>query len=195
MKAVFCYNCKMKKRYEILNGLPATGPMYIPIGKVSYYSDHTEGFVVRFFKADDTDWVGNFKIGIGKLNAVYEFDNLTDLLVIAGGNCYLMNPEETTPKLFFGGDYQGAVTTDKGQLVLYNYFHLTIIETNGEYWHSEQISIDGIEEVQISGDMVMGVAYEPAYDEEEWMPFSYDITSRTLYTSEKNLKNRWWKFW
>ena len=50
------------KQYELLESLPAYGPMYIPISETGepFYS---EGVAVRFYKKDGTAWVGNFATG------------------------------------------------------------------------------------------------------------------------------------
>ena len=51
-----------EKQYEILEALPTYGPMYIPVTEndEAFYS---EGFPVRFYKSDGTNWVANFKPG------------------------------------------------------------------------------------------------------------------------------------
>jgi hypothetical protein len=61
------------KRYEILDGLPSYGPIYISISQdgIPFYS---EGFVVRFYKSDGTNWVANFKPGWTNSSGVYEFN-------------------------------------------------------------------------------------------------------------------------
>lgn len=66
-----------------------------------YYS---EGFVVRFHTDHGTSWVGNFDPGWTGLNAVYDFDHQTYILVIAGGTCYLMNPNDIKPISLIGCD-------------------------------------------------------------------------------------------
>jgi hypothetical protein len=63
-------------RYEILNSLPVYGPMYVPVtenGK-PYYS---EGFPVRFFKKDGSEWGANFEPGMTTFltyNPTYDAD-------------------------------------------------------------------------------------------------------------------------
>ena len=81
----------MDMRYEILESLPTYGPMYIPVTEDGepFYS---QGLAVRFFRDDNSDWVANFKPSWTGLNAIYEFDNQQNVLVIAGGTCYIMNP-------------------------------------------------------------------------------------------------------
>ena len=91
----------MDTRYEILESLPTYGPMFIPVtgDDEPYYS---QGFAVRFYRDDKSDWVANFKPGWTGLNAIYEFDNQQNVLVIAGGTCYIMNPNDTKPIEVFG---------------------------------------------------------------------------------------------
>lgn len=48
------------KRFEILNSLPAYGPLYVPISE-SGELFFSEGFIVRFLKKDASKWVANFK--------------------------------------------------------------------------------------------------------------------------------------
>src|SRR5690606_39492556 len=45
---------QVQRRYEILDGLPTYGPMYVPVSEDGepFYS---EGFVVRFYKSDRSE--------------------------------------------------------------------------------------------------------------------------------------------
>ncbi len=84
-----------KKRYEILNGLPAYGPMYVSVTEngESFYS---EGFPVRFYKTDGTEWIANFRPGWTDLKQVIEFKNTQNLLVLACGTCYIVVPDKVS---------------------------------------------------------------------------------------------------
>ena len=122
----------MNRRYDILDSLPTYGPMYIPISEYNdkYYS---EGFLVRFQTDHGTFWVGNFEPGWTGLNAVYDFDHQTYILVIAGRTCYLMNPNDIKPISIIGCDYQSVVKTLEGRLILQDSTHLSVFESSGEY--------------------------------------------------------------
>src|SRR6478736_3638893 len=113
-----------KKRYEILNSLPSFGPMYVPVtenGELFY----SEGFAVQFYKSDGTSWVANFKLGWTEFKAIYELEN-QNLVVIAGGACYLMNPDQTNPISAFGVGYVAALKTLNNRLILQDQTDLTI---------------------------------------------------------------------
>jgi hypothetical protein len=89
--------------------------------------------------------------------------------------------------------------TDIGQIVLCDNTNLTIVEPSGDFWHSEQLSLDGIKELKLEkNNRITGVAYEPSYDKEEWVNFTYDIDSRSLKNVQDRFitsKKAWWKFW
>lgn len=186
-------------RHELLEGLPPYGPMYIPVSEDGrpFYS---EGVVVRFYRADGTDWVANFEPGWTDLRAVFTFPDTDRVLVVACGCCYVMDPDETQPIAVFGVDCKYAVRSPDGRLILASTVCLTIVEPDGTHWNTERISWDGLEDLRIDGSTVSGMAYHPMLDSDEWLPFSYDIDHRELvggsFDWHEPLKKRpWWKFW
>ena len=194
----------MKNRYKVLDSLPPYGPMYIPIaadGKQFY----SEGFVVRFYRLDTTEWVANFELGGTRLREVIEFNNTSNLLIIADGTCYMMDPECSVPLFVFGGDYSKVIITEDQKFVLQNSIGLTIVEPNGTYWHSQRISWDGLADIMIDNGIVKGLSYDPTHDADEWVEFSYDVNSKELiggsynrsgfYHSQSMKKKPWWKLW
>ena len=106
----------MKNRYKVLDSLPPYGPMYIPIASDGrqFYS---EGFVVRFYKSDTSEWVANFELGRTSLREVIEFNGTPNLLIIADGTCYMMDPESSQPLSVFGGDYSKVIITEDRKIV------------------------------------------------------------------------------
>lgn len=190
----------MKNRYKILESLPPYGPMYMPIS-VDGKEFYSEGFVVRFYKSDDTEWVGNFYPGGTTLREVVELHDTTNLLIIADGTCYIMNPESSVPLMAFGGDYLNIFKANRNKFVLQDSVGLTIIEPDGTYWDSERISWDGLADVTIENNTVIGISYDPMYDADEWVYFSYDIDSKKLIggsfnkESESRPKRPWWRLW
>lgn len=187
-----------KKRYAILDSLPAYGPMYIPVtdDDEPFYS---EGFAVRFYKSDGTEWVANFKPGWTAFNKVFELKNSPNILVIASGTCYIMNPDQTKPISVFGNGYVDFFVNQEGRLILQNQIDLTIIETDGEYWDTERISWDGLKDLKLGNNIVSGLSYDPMNDADEWIDFSYNIESRILIGGSYNRynieKKPWWKIW
>ena len=103
------------KKYEILDSLPTYGPMYIPVSESGelFYS---EGFAVRFYRSDDTEWIANFQLGWTDLKEIYQLEDTSNLLVIACGTCYLMNSDETKPISVFGVGFERVLKTKTDDL-------------------------------------------------------------------------------
>ena len=186
----------MQKRYEILSSLPAYGPMYVSVSdnQEPFYS---EGFVVRFYKADATEWIANFQPGWTDLKQVIELEKTTNLLVVACGTCYFMNPDETKPLDVFGVDYCKIFKASNGRVVLQGQTSFTVIEPDGKYWRTQRISWDGLSEVNIVSNLLSGFAYNPMHDSDEWKHFTYDIDTKTLIGGTYHIieKKPWWKIW
>jgi hypothetical protein len=187
-----------KKRYEILEALPTYGPMYIPVTENGepFYS---EGFAVRFYKTDGTQWVANFEPGCTDLKTVIELTDTNNLLIIAFGTCYLMNPDHTKPLSVFGVGYLATFITQDGRLILQDQTDLTIVEPNGNHWDTERISWDGLKELALDKNIVTGFAYNTMYDAHEWVNFSYNIDTKELlggsYPRPHKIKKSKWRFW
>jgi hypothetical protein len=190
------------KRYEILASLPAYGPMYIPVTENGddFYS---QGLAVRFHREDGPSWVANFRPGWTALHEVHELSDSSHLLVIAGGTCYLMNPEKTKPLSIFGAAITGSFRLANGRLVLQSDIDLLIVETDGTHWHSDRISWDGLKELTVSDNSISGFSVDPATGDDE-VTFSYNTDTRKLtggsyqlyqMNSTMNKAKPWWKFW
>jgi len=203
----------VKSRFEILESLPTYGPMYIPVtgDDEPYYS---QGFAVRFYKDDKTNWVANFKPSWTGLNAIYEFEDQQNLLVIAGGTCYIMNPNNTKPIEVFGVGYETVIKTLDGRLILQDSINITVIEPNVEHWDTERISLDGLKDLKLDGNLITGLSFDPMNEKEEWVKFVVDLETRKVtggsyrqyelkpieqstesFHKKKGLKSAWWKIW
>ncbi|MDG4715063.1 hypothetical protein [Winogradskyella marincola] len=170
---------KNGKYFDILNSLPAYGEMYVPISEdnVPFYS---EGFVIRFYKSDGEDWVANFQTGWTEFNYVHEFETNPNILVVAGGTCYLMNPNKKEPINVFGVGFQNYLKTESNQIVLQDLTDLTVVEPNADYWRTERISWDGIKDLKLNGKFVTGLSYDPMNSKEEWVEFIVDLENREV---------------
>jgi hypothetical protein len=153
--------------------------MCIPVSENGELNNF-EGLVVRFLKSDGTNWVANFKPGWTELKGIYKLKISSNLLVIACGACYIMNPEATKPISVFGGAYETVFTTPDGQIVLGDDTGLTIIEKDNKYWHSDRISWDGLKVITVQGNLVKGLAFNLMHGFDEWVAFSFDLDSKIL---------------
>lgn len=203
------------KHYDILDGLPATGPMYIPVTDDGL-PFHSEGFVVRFFKSDKSVWVANFQPGLGGHSGVYELQELNKFAVFARGTCYMMTTDNTRPLETFGGSFQQVLIGDQKQLIAIDQTDITIIEPTGHHWNSERISWDSFKDIKLTGGIVSGLSFDPMDRENEWIPFTFNIATKEITggsfgryefipvgpnvqkverRDKKEKSKPWWKFW
>lgn len=153
--------------------------MYIPVTATGepFYS---EGYPVRFYRSNGTEWIANFQPGWTGLKHVVPLENTSKVLVIAFGACYIMNPDDTKPTSAFGFGYSHIHHASDNRLVLQDQTGLTIIEADGTYWHTERISWDGLAEVKVEKNMVSGLAFNPNHITEEWVNFYYNLDTKNL---------------
>lgn len=193
-----------KRKFQILDALPAYGPMYIPVtedGK-PYYS---EGFVVKFFKTNGDNWVANFQPGLKRFSEVFDFRNSNKLIVIAGGLGYVMDPDSVKPIGTFGASLDNAIRLNEDKIIASDDTLVREISSTGEQWRSPRISWDGIKEIKLENGLLTGLSYDPMNDDDEWVPFSINLTTRDIeggsyrryYTNNGQpiQKKKWWKMW
>jgi hypothetical protein len=176
----------VNQRCEILTSLPPYGPMYIPItaNGEPFYS---EGVAVCFYKTDGTKWVANFQPGWTNFTEIIKLKKTENVMVIARGTCYIMNPDDVKPVDVFGVGYQSIFEASADRLVLQDLIDLTIIEADGSHWSSERISWDGFSEVKVSNNFVSGLAYSPIHSGEHWFPFTFDLDTKKLTGGSYNV--------
>ena len=168
-----------EKRYEILEGLPTYGTMPVTVSDNNdpFYS---EGYVVRFYKKDGTDWVANFVPGWSKTRGIFELTG-SNLLILADGTCYVMDPENTAPISVFGVGFSAVFELPDGRFVLQDQVNLTVVEKDGSYRNSERISWDGFKDIKVEGTLIKGLCWTPIdKTNDEWLPFTYDVATGVL---------------
>lgn len=170
---------QVQRRYEILDGLPAYGPMYVPVSEDGepFYS---EGFVVRFYKSDGSEWVANFKPGWTGFSLVVDYPEINRIVVIAKGQGYIMTPDQEVPIDTFGVDIRDAIKTADGKIVLVDDIYVRLLDNEGAVWQSERISWDGIKDVKLKDNILTGLSYDPMDSINEWIPFSIDLDTKEI---------------
>jgi len=208
----------LDKRFEILDGLPPYGPMYVSVSsdEEPFYS---EGYVVKFNKTDGNDWVANFKPGWTDYYNVFDFPELDSIIVIAGGQGYIMTPDSEKPKSTFGLTIKDIIQKEDGSLICSDNIHiLTLDNKTGEFWKSDRISWDGIKDLKLIDNILSGRSYDPTNSIKPWAEFTLDLdtkkiiggsfqdfidknahleidTNGMLKEKPKTDKKSWWKIW
>jgi hypothetical protein len=169
-----------EKRFEILDGLPPYGPMYIPIS-IDEEPFVSEGYVVKFYKSNGEDWVANFKPGWTDYSNIFDFPEHDSTIVIAGGLGYIMTPENERPKTTFGMSIKNVIQTDGGSLICADDTHILILNNEtGEFWESERISWDGIKDLKINNNNLTGQSYDPTNLKMPWSDFSINLDTKVI---------------
>jgi len=185
----------MDKRYEILDGLPTYGEMAIPIVDEDDIFV-SEGYVVKFYKDDGSGWIANFPKGSSQLSFVKEFDNHT-ILVIAGGEGYIMNPNQEKPIKEFYNLIENIVELDDGGLIFATITDIVHLDKSGIIlWEKEDIFWDGIKDLSIVGNKLVGYCFDitTKKDEESWKKFIINLETQKMEggCTPIKLKNKLW---
>ena len=93
--------------FHVLPGLPPYGPLALPVPfSATGMGTHKEGFVVEFLPGESASWVGNFQRGLSKFDLVVNEPGSNRLIVVAGGEAYLVDPLTRRCERTFGGAIQ-----------------------------------------------------------------------------------------
>ena len=100
----------------------------------------------------------------------------TSLIVIAGGQAYVVDPEERCLFALFGGELDAALfVPDWNLFVMGNGVWLEAWDSNGMRWRTRRISWDGIWDIRIENGKVRGQSWSPIDDCE--YSFSVDLNT------------------
>lgn len=162
---------QLSPRHRILDGLPPYGPPAEPFSATGQ-GLHSEGLVVEFTGEDGGAWVGNFQCGISGVDRVICSPSNAMLIVIAGGQAYVVDPATRGCVRTFGSQIEDVFEL-ADRLVIGN--GLWFEATDGErlLWRSRRVSWDGMRNVRMDGEVIVGEAYDPSRD--GWSPFQVDI--------------------
>ena len=162
------------KTFAALPGLPGYGDLPLQFSSTGI-GMHSEGFVVEFFPKGNPSWIGNFQRGLTRLDEVLQHPNGDAVIVIAGGDCYIVDIASKLLIETFGGQFVAAIKIpDKSMVVLESSTDFEAVDQKGKAWRSERISWDGIRNVALQQNVLTGEAW--SY-EDIWIPFSLNLTT------------------
>jgi hypothetical protein len=96
------------------------------------------------------------------------------MIVVAGGQAYVIEPEERSLRTTFGGQIDTALAVSAANvLVLSNAVYLEEWNTNTMQWRTRRISWDGIRDLCVDQDRLKGLAWNAVEGCGE--PFSVDL--------------------
>ncbi len=163
------------EKFKILAGLPVYGDLPEQFSATGM-GTHSEGFVVQFFPSgNDTSWVGNFQRGVNSFDEVLEHPDGSSVIVVAGGECYIVDVENRKLKDNFGAMFEIVIRVPEKNIVIFgSCIDFEALDASGRIWQSRRISLDGIRSLKLEGDTLTGEAWS---FEDIWIPFSLDVNS------------------
>jgi hypothetical protein len=163
-------------RFERLPGLPGTGPLPEQFSATGR-GTHSEGLVVRFESQEGTPWVGNFQRALSSYDAVLRHPDGEHIIVIAGGQGYLIDADTRRAIGLFGAAIVQAHNVESlGLLVLdHQGVAFEAIGRQGRSWHTRRLSWDGFRKVEIGGTRMVGEAWNPM--DKLWHAFVVNLKS------------------
>ena len=163
------------EKFKILAGLPVYGDLPEQFSTTGM-GMHSEGFVVQFFLADNQDsWVGNFQRGLNSFDEVLEHPDAVSVIVVAGGECYIVHVENRKLKDNFGAMFETVIRIPEKNIIIFGTcIDFEAVGASGHIWQSRRISLDGIHSLKLEGDTLTGEAWS---FEDIWIPFSLDVNS------------------
>jgi hypothetical protein len=160
--------------FEVLTGLPPYGPTAEPFSAAGG-GTHREGYVVRFTDSDGGRWVGNFQRGLGGIHAVYEHPDERRVIVISGGQGYVVDPDDRTQREYLGGQIEDVLLVPGRGVLVGNGLWFVLVGPGGTLWTSGRISWDGMRRLRVDGLSLNGESWDPLT--ESWIPFELDIST------------------
>lgn len=161
-------------KFRSLPGLPAVGDSPIQFS-ASGTGTHSEGFVVEFVPTGGQAWIGNFQRGLTNFDQAILHPDGRSVIVISGGEAYIVDPEARRSMENFGGDFISAWELPESYLVvLGSYTDFASIGSLGRAWRSKRISWDGFRNLSMNGMTMAGEAWS---FEDIWIGFTLDLAT------------------
>jgi len=165
----------MATEFEILDGMPAHGP-YPEQFSATGRGTHREGLVLRVRPPHAEAWVGNFQRGLTSYDVVHLHPNSRDLVVVAGGEGYIVEPSSRRLIATFGGQICWSRSFVEHRLLLFhNGLWFDAHGSSGPLWQTRRLSFDGIRVRSIEWPWLRGEAW--TFDGDRWEPFAVDLRS------------------
>jgi hypothetical protein len=162
----------MSARFQVLPGLPPYGPLPKQFQRGN--GRYREGFVVEF-ENDNGAWVGNFLGGATGFSTVCNHPDERSLIVIAGGQGYVVDPATQKVSLMFGGALTGIAHAEVDRLVFSTFTGFEAYGRGGLEWQTRRLSWDGFQLLRIDGGILHGEAWTPIGG--KWMEFHVDLST------------------
>ena len=127
---------------------------------------------MRFLTGTDAEWVGNFQRGFCSYDCAVAHPDGENVLIIAGGNAYVINPRVQSVTQSFGGQIESCTPAAQG-LLLANGLWVELINSQGHAWRSRRLAWDGLRILGVRGEEAFG---EAAHFDDSWHAFKIRLS-------------------
>ena len=160
--------------FRILHGLPSIGPPATPF-PLRFGRLGREGVVVEVRPAVARPWVGNFARGLSNFSGVYLHPDAERLLIVAGGQGYVVDATTRQLHTEIGGAIidMSELSNPKSLLLNHQGIAFERIGVAGRLWRTRRLSWDGFQEVTITADAITGLGWDALTD--TWLPIEVDL--------------------
>lgn len=160
-------------RFQILPGNPNDGRL-----PLEFSEDNgpvpPPGLFVSFHPKDSKSWLGHFQMGTGQLDTVVEHPDGKNIVVVAHGMAYVLDPETRLLELVLGDGFEHIIPVPHlDALVISNGTGFDAVKNNQLWWSSPRISWFGFRGLMVAGDMLVGEAHSSVSD--RWYRFKLDL--------------------
>lgn len=141
--------------WEILPGLPGQGPLPLRFAPEVELGS-SEGLVLRVVQSSGGDWVANFRPGTTGFSTVHQWPEGSRLLVVAGGQGYLVDVGQRCVIQNVGRFVEAALGVDTPAIVLLSELgRVKAIGLDGLLWESKRLCDEGLTIVASSSSTVL----------------------------------------
>lgn len=116
--------------------------------------------MVEFTPTDGERWVGNFAAGSRSLECVRDDLGESAVLVVAGGDVYLVDSKKQQVILELPWVTDVRFESDLELFVIADNCEVVALGQSGLKWRSRRVSWDGITELKRTGRSLHGLAYD-----------------------------------
>ncbi|MEJ2815830.1 hypothetical protein [Caulobacter sp. CCG-8] len=134
-----------------------------------------EGLVVEFTPDGAERWIGNFARGSKPLEAVHDAFGDAAVLLVAGGDVYVVDARERRVVRAFPEVSDVRFEADLGVFLIADDLAVTALGPAGVAWRSRRVSWDGITDLERRGMSLHGLAVD--IHDQPPVPFIIDLQS------------------
>ena len=162
-------------RFNILPELPNDGRIVLE------FSENNEpvkppSLIVSIHPKDTKSWTGNFQLGTGSLDTVIDHPDGKNIVVVAHGLAYVIDPHTRLLDMVMGDGFEYLVPVPAMNLLLVsNGLGFDAVRDGKLVWESKRISWFGFRGLMVAGNFLVGEAFSSLSD--RWYRFKLDLNT------------------